>query len=207
MIYNYEFRWQPVLPSIIYNWHMKCTNFQCNIPTLLQVMACRLFGAKPLSEPMLPYCQLDPMEHISVKYCLRFKRFHSRKCTSKWHLRNGGYFSQPQCDNSRGSEENLLSFSKHCACWWPCIVRFIRVLYTHYSDVIMGTVASKITSLTIVYSNRLFRRRSKKTSKLRVTGLCVGNSPGTGEFPAQMASNVENVSIWWRHHDIIHVKG
>ena len=36
--------------------------------------------------------------------------------------------------------------------------------------------------------NRLFRRRSKKTSKLRVTGLCVGNSPGTGEFPAQMAS-------------------
>ena len=44
--------------------------------------------------------------------------------------------------------------------------------------------------------NRLFRRRSKKTPKLRVTGLCAGNSPGT----AQMASNVENVSIWWRHH-------
>ena len=44
--------------------------------------------------------------------------------------------------------------------------------------------------------NRLFRRRSKKTSKLRVTGLCVGNSP-----VPQMASNAENVSIWWRHHD------
>ena len=51
--------------------------------------------------------------------------------------------------------------------------------------------------------NRLFRRRSKKTSKLCVTGLCVGNSPGTGEFPAHMASNAENVSIWWRHHDIL----
>ena len=50
--------------------------------------------------------------------------------------------------------------------------------------------------------NRLFRRRSKKTSKLRVTDLCVGNSPGTGEFSAQMASNAENVSIWWRHRDI-----
>ena len=49
--------------------------------------------------------------------------------------------------------------------------------------------------------NRLFGRRSKKTSKLRVTGLCAGNSPGTGEFPAQMASNTENASIWWRHHD------
>ena len=43
--------------------------------------------------------------------------------------------------------------------------------------------------------NRLFRRRSKKTSKPRVTGLCVGNSPVTGEFPAQMACNAENVSI------------
>ena len=50
--------------------------------------------------------------------------------------------------------------------------------------------------------NRLFRRWSKKTSKLRVTGLCAGNSPGTGEFPAQMASYAENVSIWWRHHDL-----
>ena len=49
---------------------------------------------------------------------------------------------------------------------------------------------------------RLFRRRSKKTSKLRVTGLCEGNSPVTGEFPAQRASNAENVSIWWRHHGV-----
>ena len=48
--------------------------------------------------------------------------------------------------------------------------------------------------------NRLFWRRSKKTSKLRVTGLCEGNSPVTGEFPAQRASNAGNVFIWWRHH-------
>ena len=48
--------------------------------------------------------------------------------------------------------------------------------------------------------NRLFRRRSKKISKVCVTGLCAGNSLETGEFPAQMASNTENVSIWWRHH-------
>ena len=48
--------------------------------------------------------------------------------------------------------------------------------------------------------NRLFRSRSKSTSNLRVTGLCVWNSPITGEFPAPMANNAENVSIWWRHH-------
>ena len=49
-------------------------------------------------------------------------------------------------------------------------------------------------------SKRLSRHRSKKTSKLRVTGLCEGNSPATGEFLAQRASKAENVSIWWRHH-------
>ena len=48
--------------------------------------------------------------------------------------------------------------------------------------------------------NCLFRRRSTKKCKLRVTGLCKGNSPVTGEFPAQRVSNVESVSIWWRHH-------
>ena len=47
--------------------------------------------------------------------------------------------------------------------------------------------------------NRLFRRRSKKTSKLYVIGLCVRNSPMAGEFSAQIASNAENVYIWWRH--------
>ena len=48
--------------------------------------------------------------------------------------------------------------------------------------------------------NRLFRRRSKKTLKLRVTGLCEGNSQVTGEFPAQKDSDSGHVSIWWRHH-------
>ena len=50
--------------------------------------------------------------------------------------------------------------------------------------------------------NRLFRCRSNKTPKLGVTGLCEGNTPVTGEFPSQMTSNAENVSIWWRHHEV-----
>ena len=75
----------------------------------------------------------------------------------------------------------------------------------HYGDLIMGMMASQITSINIVYltvhneqfrkENTVFGCTSKKTSKLRVTGLCAGNSPGTGEFPAQMASNAENVAI------------
>ena len=50
--------------------------------------------------------------------------------------------------------------------------------------------------------NHLFRRRSNKTTKPRVIGLYAGNSPVTGEFPTQMASNTKNDSIWWRHHVI-----
>ena len=52
---------------------------------------------------------------------------------------------------------------------------------THYNDVIMNTIASQITSLTVVYST--VHSRSKKTPKLRVTGLCVGNSPGPVNSP------------------------
>ena len=64
----------------------------------------------------------------------------------------------------------------------------------------MGAMASQITSLTIVYSTVYSGADQRKTLKLRVNGLCVGNSPGSSEFPAQMASYAENVSIWWRHH-------
>ena len=47
--------------------------------------------------------------------------------------------------------------------------------------------------------NCLFRHRSVKISKLRVSGLCQGNPPVTSGFPLQGASNAENVSIWWHH--------
>ena len=51
--------------------------------------------------------------------------------------------------------------------------------------------------------NCLFRRRWRKTSKLRVTCLFEWNSLVTGEFLAQRASNVENVCIWWHHHGTV----
>ena len=53
---------------------------------------------------------------------------------------------------------------------------------------ILCTLGSKLTE-KVYY-------RSEKTLKLCVTGHCVRNSPVTGEFPTQKASNAENVSIW-----------
>ena len=65
----------------------------------------------------------------------------------------------------------------------------------------MDSVASQITSLTIVYSAVYSGADQRKHQRSAgVTGLCAGNSPGTGEFTAQLAINAENVSIWWRHH-------
>ena len=85
---------------------------------------------------------------------------------------------------------NALSWSRICVfllkCHWKLLswVKLMKTLHwfrygfapktlQHHNDVIMGSMASQITSLTI-YPNRLFRRRSKKKSKLRVTGLCDG---------------------------------
>ena len=47
--------------------------------------------------------------------------------------------------------------------------------------------------------NRLFKVQIEENMKApRHWPLC---GEFTGEFPAQTASNAENVSIWWRHHD------
>ena len=64
----------------------------------------------------------------------------------------------------------------------------------------MSAMASQITSRTIVYSIVYSRQRSRKTSKLRVIGLCEGNPPLADEFPAQRAVTRKKMSIWWRHH-------
>ena len=62
----------------------------------------------------------------------------------------------------------------------------------HYIDVMMTTMASQITSLTIVYSSVYSGANQRKHQS---------SASLTGEFPAQRASNAENVSIWWRHQD------
>ena len=48
---------------------------------------------------------------------------------------------------------------------------------------------------------RLFNLRSKKTLKFFVTGLCGVNPRVTDGVQSQGASNAENNSIWWRHHE------
>ena len=107
--------------------------------------------------------------------------------------------SRPQCiNNPAGKQAQLRSNGLYWQrIWWPTRPhQTVSSLQWRHNG---GDSVSNHQPHDCLL-NRLFRSRSKKTSKLRVTGLCMGNSPGTGEFPAQMASYAENVSIWWRHH-------
>ena len=70
----------------------------------------------------------------------------------------------------------------------------------------MGVIASQITSLTIVFSTVYLNTDQRKHQSSASLAFCVGNSPEAGEFPAQVASNEENVSIWWRHHVLIQAR-
>ena len=69
-----------------------------------------------------------------------------------------------------------------CAFAISCRITDCHIFVIHYNDVIMTMMASQITSLTVVYSI-VYSGRSKKTSKLCVTGLCAGNSPGPVNSP------------------------
>ena len=55
-------------------------------------MACRLFGAKPLYEPMLVYSQLSPYEHISATFEQKYNCFHWRKWVWQCRMQNGDHF-------------------------------------------------------------------------------------------------------------------
>ena len=48
------------------------------------------FGAKPLPQPMLIYCQSNPYEQTLVRFESKYNNFHSRKWIWKYHQRNGG---------------------------------------------------------------------------------------------------------------------
>ena len=64
----------------------------------------------------------------------------------------------------------------------------------------MTMMASQIINLTVVYSILYSGADQRKIKALRHWPLC-REFTGTSEFPAQRASNGENVSIWWRHQE------
>ena len=105
---------------------------------LLQLMACRLFGAKPLPEPILAYFELDSWEQISVKVELKFCHFHSRKCIWKCRL--------PKCRPFCPGGDELNGLWQHYR-WQNCIIRAITRLSGHNNNIRSVTVLSSHNSI------------------------------------------------------------
>ena len=165
-------------------------------------MACRLFGAKPLSEPMLDSCLLNSRKQILINFRKKIHQYSLRKM----HLKN------TVCEILAILYRQRCVIMRWFASGWGIVYAVICRWRLFLSAILHRTaLRSRHNGHDSVSNhqprhcllNRLFRRRSKKKSEVRVTGLCVGNSPMSGEFPAQRASNAENVSIWWRHHGAI----
>ena len=90
--------------------------------------------------------------------------------------------------NYKISRQSSDRWKLSCSC---SSVETLTCYSTWYSTFIPASLQWRHTSVTIIHSIIYSRRRSKKISKIRVTGLCEENSPVTGEFPAQRASNVQ----------------
>ena len=143
--------------------------------------------------------QCNSSQHGSRIYChRRFSTMHSmvnkagRPSGHYWDCCSGALYLSQNTEVWKPAD-----FIYRCVSRWPCRQNSTVLQWRHNGR--DGVSNHRRLDCFLI---RLFRRRSKKTPKLRVTGICEGNSPVTGEFPAQTASNVENVSIWWRHHDI-----
>ena len=154
-----------------------------------------------IPKPMLAYCQLDTLKNW-VKFESEFTHFHSSKCV--WKFRLPAW--QPFCLG--GDELTKYNQTSHRWVFWPNLLKstLLNKSLKAVTGVTLQWLHNERDCVTNHQShdcllNRLFRRWSKKTSKLWATGFCVGNSPVTGEFPKQKAIKAENVSIWWRHHE------
>ena len=108
------------------------------MPTLVQIMACRLFDTRPLPEPMLQYCQSGPRKHISLNCFFKFKSFYSRKCTWKCRLWSSSHFVRPQCVKGKVPVDSLAPVTVR---WWPSMVHksiiqcgavITRSIFTNY---------------------------------------------------------------------------
>ena len=154
----------------------------------VQEMAWCMFGTKLLPEPIMTSVLLDPWEYTEVKF---------------WSKLIKKIIPENADENAACKMETQYSNQWWCYCQLDfgngLRGNFVQNLHFHYDDVIMTTLASQLTSLTVVYSIVYSGVNQENIKAPRHWPLC-GEVTGTGEFPAQRTSNAEKVSIWWRHH-------
>ena len=82
-------KWRPFCLGLNVLTQRSRLAYICDRLSLVPAMACHLFVAKPLSQPMMVYFQLDPWGYISVKYQSKYNNFHTTKCIWNYRLWNG----------------------------------------------------------------------------------------------------------------------
>ena len=87
---------------------------------------------------------------------------------------------------------------------WSSVRLWWKINYPLYNDIIMSSMASKITSLTTVHWTVCSGADQRKLQSSASLAFGTGNSLVTGVFTTQMTSNAENVArqIWTRLHYI-----
>ena len=136
-------------------------------------------------------CLLTPLSARAsagtVKTNLYF-RFYTGPTLERVKHHTGGHCPDNTLSHIMARGKNWSMSENRTHSWMQC---------TNFNKVLMSTIASQITSLAIVYST-VYSGTDERKHQSSASLACVGNSPLTGEFPAQRASNAENVSIWWK---------
>ena len=131
-----------------------------------------------VSQPIFSTVSLDRIQHFTTKTSIQLVDIDRDTISFAWQAASSEYATQQDMAWHRHPHNK------------------------HYCDVIMSATygVSNHRRLDCLL-NRLFRRRSKKKSKVCVTGLCSErNPPVTGGFHLQRANDAANVSISWCHH-------
>ena len=117
-----------------------------------------------------------PQKLSTVFHCMKYHRQNSLRICIVWDIASVAYCFIYRLTHLSDDDRHDITKSNR-----------------HYGDVRMGEIASHFTSLTIaystVYSDADQRKYQSFVSLAFVWGIHI-----------QMASNAENVPIWWRHH-------
>ena len=98
--------------------------------SLDQLMACHLFGSKPLSELMLPYCQLGPKEHISIRFIWNSEVFTQENAFENIICKMVAILSLPKYVNIKADNNPLVLRSGHQQTWyWPSLYAIFPTVY------------------------------------------------------------------------------
>ena len=125
-----------------------------------------------------------------ISWSLEAARFGFVIFPSLWNLTSTSAAALPRC---------LPIFWTKQALYHPIVLETISNTAYHYIDVITTTIASQITSLTVVYST-VYSDADQSKHQSSASLALVWRIHRDRWIPRTKGQLRGNVSIWWRHH-------